>query len=131
MKPQARVGDACISPQGIPGTIVTGAAGALVNGFPAARVGDRVLYANGTASIIAQGSPHIMIGGRPAACIGDTLVDGGRIVGGSPTVVNGLASPGVPTVASATATAARRDGRAFVRTTCERDAAVRASRADG
>lgn len=121
MPPVARLGDACVSPSGKPGTITTGSDTFWVDARKAARLGDLVTYVDGSTTTIAEGDPGLVVdAGRGAARLGYRLADGGRIVMGSPRATSDSPYPGAGTVAEQTMLAAREHGLAFVPTNCER-----------
>jgi len=78
MIPVALVGHAHACPLHGPGTIVSGASTAAINGRPIARVGDRI----SCGAVIVSGSASATIEGQPVARQGDTTSHGGTLIEG-------------------------------------------------
>ncbi|AYD64935.1 hypothetical protein DVB37_14145 [Achromobacter sp. B7] len=78
MTPIALVGHAHSCPLHGPGTIVSGASSAAVNGRPIARVGDRI----SCGAVIVTGSAVAKVEGQPVARQGDTTGHGGTLIEG-------------------------------------------------
>jgi uncharacterized Zn-binding protein involved in type VI secretion len=121
--PIARLGDKCVSPAGISGTITTASTDFFVDGRGAARVGDTVTYSDGTTTTCAQGDPFVFDGPKPIVRQTFVLADGGKVVQGSPRATSGSPRPGAGSVTEATMVAARRSAAAFVPLQCESAAA--------
>ena len=60
----------------------------LIGSLPAARATDKAVCV-GPPDTIAKGSATVLIGKLPAARLGDSMVHGGTIVAGCPTVLIG------------------------------------------
>ena len=96
-KPQARIGDMCISPlfapspagpvPGVSPLTSPGATTVLVGGMLAARAGD-VHFGIG-AHPVAMGSMTVFIQNQPAARIADPTICGGMVTVGLPSVLTG------------------------------------------
>ncbi|MFK1566622.1 PAAR domain-containing protein [Pseudomonas aeruginosa] len=78
MKPIVLVGHAHSCPLHGPGTVVSGASQAQVNGRAVARIGDQI----SCGAVILTGSPGTIIEGQPAARLGDSTSHGGTLVEG-------------------------------------------------